>query len=125
MVETVGYRRVDRVFCDIAQDAVIVVAIASFRIETTTENLFHPVRQLPGARNDLTQTAHSLRVGRDDRNRAQVMQQALRPYCAGTHPVHCSLNIFRQPVVQPVHRHNHVELLGDRVDAVRQRRVGR
>ena len=71
----VGDGRVDGVFRDIALDPHIVV-VAGFIGQPSALDL-HLVRCLPGADDDLADTAHGLAVGRDDRKGPHVMKDVL------------------------------------------------
>ncbi len=73
--EAMRDRRVDRVFGDIALGAEIVV-VARFLGQAAALHL-HLVRGLPGADRHFADAAHRLAVRRNDRERAEIMQDVL------------------------------------------------
>ena len=83
------------------------------------------MRDLPGPADDLADPAHRLRVGRGDRDRAHVVQDVLGGDGGRPDPGLGEGQVLGHPRVEVVADHQHVEVLGDGVDGVRQRRVGR
>ncbi len=121
-VDALRDRRADRVLGDVAPGAQVVGrAVARQR----TAACLHHVRGLPGAQHHLADPAHRLRVGADDGDRAEVVQQVLGGHRGRSDPALRERQVLRHGRVQVVADHQHVEVLGERVAGVRPGRVGR
>ena len=122
VVEAVGDRRADRVLRDVAAGPVVVGgAVAGQRAAPP----LHHVRGLPGAHDDLADAAHRLRVAADDRDRADVVQHVLGGDGRRPDAALGERQVLGHRRVEVVADHQHVEVLGERVDGVRAGRVGR
>ena len=85
----------------------------------------HLVRGLPGARDDLADAAHRLRVRADHRERADVVQDVLGGNRFLADAALGKRDVFRDAGVEVMAHHQHVQMLVERVDGVGPRRVGR
>ena len=117
------HRRIDRVLGDVTLDAVVVIA-GTVSIQRAAL-LFHLIRRLPGARDDLAHTAHRLRIARHHGENTHVMQHVLcrdgfRPNTAVRKG-----NILGIGLVEVVADHQHIQMLVDGVAGIRHGRVGR
>ena len=117
-------RRIDRVLRDVALGAEVVVARAVVLGQRAALHL-HLVRRLPRARDDLADAAHGLRVRRDHRERAQVVQDVLGRDGLAANARLGERDVLGNAGVQVMADHQHVEMLVDGVDGVRPRRVRR
>ena len=79
----------------------------------------HHVRGLPGAQHDLADPAHRLRVGADDGDGAEVVQQVLGGHRGRSDPALGEGQVLRHAGVEVVADHQHVEVLGQGVAGVR------
>ena len=131
--DALGDRRVDRVLGDVAADAEVVVArfvgasrapARSFGREPAALRL-HLVGRLPGAHDDLADAAHRLAVARHHREHAEVVQHVLGGDRLAPDPALGEREVLGDSRVEVMADHQHVEVLVDRVDGVRHRRVGR
>eukprot|EP00968_Pinguiococcus_pyrenoidosus_P018363 scaffold1896_cov262-Pinguiococcus_pyrenoidosus.AAC.3 len=119
----VGDGRIDRVLCHVTGHAEVVTAVASgvFRERPPLE--LHLVRGLPRAGHDLPDSAHRLRVARDDRDRSDVVQYIL---CGDGLPSDARLgerDVLGDVAREMVAHHQHVEVLINRIGRVRPGRV--
>jgi hypothetical protein len=85
----------------------------------------HLVRGLPGADDHFADPAHRLRVRRKHREGAQVVENVLGGDRLAPDPRFGKRDVFGNRRVEVMAHHQHVEVLVDRVDGVRARRVGR
>src|SRR5262249_40849790 len=117
---TLGYRGIDRVFCDIAPGSEIV--IVAFFLSQPPELFLHLVCSLPCTNYHLANAAHGLAIRRHDRDCAQVMQNVLGRYCFLSDTALGECNILRNSSVQVMGDHDHVERFFGRIDRVGPRR---
>ncbi len=125
--DTVRDGGVDRVLGDVALDAEVVVPAA--RVVRVAGQLaalrLHLVRGLPGAQDHLADAAHGLRVAREHRERAQVVQDVFGGDGFSADAALGEGDVLGDGGVQMVAHHQHIEVLVQRVDGERPRRVGR
>ena len=119
----VGDGRVDRDLGDVAQHAEVVVSVGI--LGELAAGVFHERRHLERTHERFADAAHSLRVGRDHRQHAQVVQHVLRGLRFGAHAALGEGHVRRNLRIEVVADHNHVEQLGLGIDAERQGGIGR
>ena len=90
---------------------------------SSAERPLHHRGQAERAAHRLPGPAHALRIGGGDRDDAEVVQRPLGRHRAGPDPVPGQRRVPLR--VQAVHQRDHVQVLGHRVPAERQRGVGR
>ena len=115
--------RVDRVLGDVALGAEVVAARRVGRQRPPLH--LHLVRRLPGAHDHFTHAAHGLRVGRHHGNGADVVQNVFRGDGFAADARLGKRHVFGNRRVQVVAHHQHVQVLVERVDGKRARRIGR
>ena len=113
--------RADRVLRHVAAQAVVVGARPLRRLAPPA----HDVRRLPRPDDRLAHAAHRLRVRRDHRDRAEVLQDVLGRDRRRTDPAHREREVLLDRRIEVMADHEHVEVLVDRVDGVRPCRVRR
>ncbi|EGE57964.1 hypothetical protein RHECNPAF_3500011 [Rhizobium etli CNPAF512] len=123
MAEAMGDRRVDRVFGDVAANAEIVV-IALFLLQPAALAL-HLVGRLPGADRHFADATHGLAVGRDDRESADIVQDVFGGDRLLADTAFGKGDILGDRRRQMMADHQHVEMLGDGIDRIGPRRIGR
>ena len=121
--DAVGNRRVDRVLGDVALHAQVVVACRIARQRAALR--LHLVRRLPGADDHLADATHRLRIRRQHRERAEVVQDVLGRDGLAADARLGERDVLGDRRVEMVADHQHVEMLVDRVDRVGARRIGR
>ena len=120
---------VDGVFGDIALDPEIVVdpAILGFSFCWGRENTalyLHLVRGLPGAGNHFADPAHGLRIGRNHRERTQVVQDVLGGDGFAADARIGEGHVPGNTGIEVMADHQHVEVFVHGVDRVRPGRIG-
>mmetsp|Transcript_27196 Transcript_27196/g.56243 ORF Transcript_27196/g.56243 Transcript_27196/m.56243 type:complete len:751 (+) Transcript_27196:184-2436(+) len=116
--------RIDRVLCQVAFHADVVVVVAGVFLEGAALAL-HFAGRLPGSGDHLADAAHGLAVGRDDGNRTHVVENVFGGDRFGTDPALGEGNVLRNARVQVVADHQHVEMLVHGVDGKGPRGVRR
>ena len=86
--------------------------------------MFHLVRRLPGPRDDFADAAHRLRIRTHHADRAHVMQNIFRRDGLATNAAFGESHVLGQVRVEMMADHEHVEVLVNRIDRVRPRRIG-
>ena len=117
------HRRIDRVLGDVTLDAVVVVA-GTVGVQRAAL-LFHLIRCLPGARDDLADTPHGLRIARHHGEDTHIMQHVLcrngfRPNAAVRKG-----DVLGIGFVEVVADHQHIQMLIDGVARIRHGRISR
>ena len=119
--DAVRDRGIDRVLRDVAADARLSLAplVAGQRSALAA----HLVRGLPRAADDFADAAHRLAVARHHADRAEVVQHVLGRDRLAADPALGERDVLGDVLVEVVAHHQHVEVLVERVDRVRARRV--
>ena len=120
--EAVRDGRVDGQLGHVAQDALVVVALAVAGLGA--ELGLHLPGHGEGAADGLAGAAHALRVGGGDADDAEVVQHVLGAHRPGADPVAGHGGVAGQVGLQVVDGDDHAVVLGDRVPAEGQGRVG-
>jgi len=116
-------RRIDRVLGHIALDAHVVAALVLAGQRSALH--FHLVRGLPGARDDFVHAAHRLRIRRHHADRAEIVQHVFGGNRLAANARVGERDVFGNRRIEMMADHQHVEMLGQRVDGVGPRRVRR
>ena len=114
-----GNSGVDGRLGEVLQDAPVVVRC----IRATS--ILHHARQLEGTAEGLADPPHALTIARGHVDQPKVVEHVLGSHRGGAHPVEGQLMVTGQILAQHVHEFDHGGVLGSRVDAVREGRVGR
>ncbi len=122
LFQSVGDGRANGIFGHIAARPVIVCQRIAWQRPT---QLLHSVCRLPGPHDDLTDTAHRLRIGRHDRECANIMQHIFSGDRASPYAAFGKGKIIGDLGIQMVRHHNHVQMLIHRIAGKRTGRVGR
>ena len=117
-----GDRGVDGVFRNIAAGAQVVILARLIGKSATL--LAHLVGGLPCADDHLADAAHRLAVRRQDRERADVVEDVLGRDGLATDAAFGKGDVFGDRAVKMVADHQHIEVFLDRVGGVGHRRVG-
>ena len=115
--------RIDGVFGDVAFGAVIIIARGIFGERAALR--FHFVRGLPGARDDFADASHGLRIAGEHADHAQVVENIFRGDGFRANAAFGEGDVFGHVRIQMMADHQHVEMLGDGVDGVWTRGIGR
>ena len=86
---------------------------------------FHFVRGLPATQDDFSNASHRLAVAGDHRKRTQIMQNVFRSDGFAPDPRLGKRDVLGYCRIQMVADHQHVQMLIERVDRERARRIGR
>ena len=121
MCDAVGDGRVDRVFRDIATNAQIVVVTRLSRKRPALA--LHLVGGLPCADQHFANAAHRLAVRRDNRERAEVVQDIFGGNGLAPDAALGKGHVLGDRLVEVVADHQHIEMLFERVHRVGPRRV--
>ena len=119
-------RGVDRVFRDVALDALVVGPERSF-FRQAPYAVFHNAGELPTFGYVFRKTAHSLAVGAEYRDGAHVMEKVLRSHGLWSYARLREGDVLGGVVVQPMPNHGHRNALlegigGKRIGGVSRRR---
>ena len=117
-------RGVDSVFGDVALDAKIVVVLALV-LRQRAALFFHLVGGLPGPDDDFAEPAHRLRVRRNHRERAEIVQDVFGRDGFFSDAAFGEGEVFGNRGIEVVAHHQHVEMLVDGVAGERPGRIGR
>src|SRR5262245_59301137 len=123
MSDAMGNRRVDRVFCDIALDAHVIV-LGAVTLQGPALDL-HFMSCLPGSGDDLTNSAHRLGITRHHRQGAQIMQDILCRDGFAPYARFCEREVFGYRGIEMVANHQHVQMFVQSVDRIGAGRIGR
>ena len=124
MADAVGNRGVDGELGHIAFDAAVVVSVAVAHQTIRAKGgqfaalLFHFVRGLPAAHDDLAHTAHGLRVRREHADRTEVVQDVFGSDGFFADAALSKRQIFGDGRIQVVAHHQHVHVFVQGVDGV-------
>mmetsp|Transcript_16672 Transcript_16672/g.67230 ORF Transcript_16672/g.67230 Transcript_16672/m.67230 type:complete len:869 (-) Transcript_16672:47-2653(-) len=116
---------VDGVLGDVPLDALVVVRVGGVVAGEEAALPLHLVGRLPGPRDDLADAAHGLRVRRDHRDGAHVVQDVLGGDGLAADARLGERDVLGDRLVKVVAHHEHVEVLVDRIDREGPRRVRR
>src|SRR5262249_31838282 len=118
-----SYRRIDRVFRDVAPGSEIVV-VALLLIKSP-ELFSHFIGGLPCADYHFANAAHCLTIRRHDGDGTPVMPNVLCRYCFLADATLGEGNVLRNTSVEVMGDHDHVEGFFGRIHRVGPRRSGR
>ena len=117
-----GQRRVDGIFGNVAFYTEVIVAV-SFVFRESAALIFHLAGCLPGAGDDLADTAHCLRVGAHHAEYAHIVENVFS--CNGLRADSGIRegNVLGNTFVQMMAYHQHIQMLIDGVDGERHCRI--
>ena len=118
-----GDGRVDSVFGDVTLYTKIVIAV-SLVLRQRPPFSFHLAGRLPGTGNHLAHPSHSLGVGAHHAENAHILENVLRGNGLRADPGIGKGHILRNPFVQMMADHQHVQVLVQGVHRVGHGRVG-
>ncbi|CFR37432.1 Uncharacterised protein [Mycobacterium tuberculosis] len=126
MIHAVCDGRADGVFGDVAADPVVVGGLATRRVTFQCPAAgFHHVRGLPGAQHHLADTAHRLGIAANHRDCPHIVQHIFCRNGGRSDPAFGKREVLRDPGVEVVAHHQHVEMLVKGVHRMRAGRIGR
>ena len=99
------------------------VVMSGIVLGKTTPLHFHFVGRLPGSTDHFSDSAHRLRVRRDHRERAQIVQNVFGRNRLASNARFGKCNVFGNARIKMVADHEHIEVFIHRIGRIRTRRI--